>query len=150
LLSLAGDVLLIPRTRGMFLAGLVSFLCGHVAFCAAFLRHGIDQRASAWAALPLLGLAALIGRWLLPKVDKRMLVPVLAYVGVITTMVALAIGVVVHGGTPWIAVGALAFYGSDLSVARDQFVAPGFVNRVWGLPLYYAAQVVLACTAAAP
>jgi hypothetical protein len=69
---------------------------------------------------------------------------------VITAMVALAFGAVVRGGTPWIAIGAVGFYASDLSVARDQFVKPGFVNRVWGLPLYYVAQVVLACTAAAP
>jgi uncharacterized membrane protein YhhN len=76
--------------------------------------------------------------------------PVLAYMAVITAMVALAFGAVVRGGTPWIAIGAVGFYASDLSVARDQFVKPGFVNRVWGLPLYYVAQVVLACTAAAP
>jgi uncharacterized membrane protein YhhN len=35
-----------------------------------------------------------------------------------------------------------------LSVARDRFVVPGFVNRAWGLPLYYAAQLVLAATVA--
>ena len=28
--------------------------------------------------------------------------------------------------------------------ARDRFVAEEFANRVWGLPLYYAAQVALA------
>ena len=47
---------------------------------------------------------------------------------------------------PWIAGGALAFYLSDLSVARDRFVRPAFVNRAWGLPLYYGAQFVLAAT----
>jgi uncharacterized membrane protein YhhN len=43
-----------------------------------------------------------------------------------------------------ILIGALAFFLSDLSVARNRFVAPGFVNRLWGLPLYYAAQLLLA------
>jgi hypothetical protein len=42
--------------------------------------------------------------------------------------------------------GAVMFYASDLSVARDRFVKRGFLNRVWGLPLYYAAQLVLAST----
>jgi uncharacterized membrane protein YhhN len=149
-LSMLGDVLLIPRTDFTFLAGLASFLFGHVAFCAAFVRHGVEPRAAACAAIPLVVAAALIGRWLLPKVDAKMRPPVLAYMGVITAMVALAIGAVVRGGTPWIAIGAVGFYASDLSVARDQFVKPGFVNRAWGLPLYYTAQVVLACTSAAP
>jgi hypothetical protein len=31
-------------------------------------------------------------------------------------------------------------------VARDRFVRHQFLNRAWGLPLYYAAQVLLALT----
>jgi len=41
-------------------------------------------------------------------------------------------------------VGAVLFFLSDLLVARDRFVAPGFGNRLLGLPLYYAAQLLLA------
>ena len=70
--------------------------------------------------------------------------PVLAYMVVISTMVALAVGTVVAHGNAWIVVGAVGFYLSDLSVARDRFVARGWVNRVWGLPLYFGAQLVLA------
>jgi hypothetical protein len=43
-------------------------------------------------------------------------------------------------------VGALLFFVSDLAVARDRFVSPGFANAAWGLPLYYAATLVLAAT----
>jgi uncharacterized membrane protein YhhN len=43
-------------------------------------------------------------------------------------------------------VGALLFYVSDLAVARNRFVAPGFANRAWGLPAYYAGQMLLAST----
>jgi hypothetical protein len=28
--------------------------------------------------------------------------------------------------------------------ASDRFVAPGFVNRLWGLPLYHVAQLIIA------
>ena len=45
-----------------------------------------------------------------------------------------------------VALGALLFFASDLSVARDVFVHRTFVNRLWGLPLYYAAQLCLAAT----
>jgi len=33
-------------------------------------------------------------------------------------------------------------------VARDRFVRHQFSNRAWGLPLYYAAQLLLATTPA--
>jgi len=29
-------------------------------------------------------------------------------------------------------------------VARDRFVAQGFINRAWGLPMYYGGQLLLA------
>jgi uncharacterized membrane protein YhhN len=48
---------------------------------------------------------------------------------------------------PWsAALGSLLFYVSDLAVARHRFVRPDFVNRVVGLPLYYAGQFLLALT----
>jgi hypothetical protein len=47
-----------------------------------------------------------------------------------------------------VAVGALAFTASDVSVARDRFVKHEFVNRAWGLPLYFGAQLLIAVTPA--
>ena len=64
----------------------------------------------------------------------------------ITVMIVLAAGAAAKVRNPTIFLGAAMFYVSDLSVARDKFVAPGLVNRLWGLPLYYAAQFVLAWT----
>ena len=63
-----------------------------------------------------------------------------------------SIMVLVAGGPPaarcvWqaaVMTAAVAFYVSDVSVARDRFVAPGFGNRIWGLPLYYGAQLLFA------
>jgi hypothetical protein len=48
-----------------------------------------------------------------------------------------------------VAMGALAFTASDVSVARDRFVREDFFNRAWGLPLYYCAQLLLALSPAA-
>lgn len=42
------------------------------------------------------------------------------------------------------AAGAVAFYVSDVFVARDRFMKGGFVNRLVGLPLYYAGQFLIA------
>ncbi len=148
--SFFGDVLLIPRTRPTFLLGLISFLLGHVAYVVAFARRGVSVPASGLAIVGLVFVGALVLRWLLPSVDARMKPPVMAYVVVISAMVAAAVGTVVELGNPWILVGAVAFYLSDLSVARDRFVAPGFVNKTWGWPLYFGAQLVLAYCSGQP
>ena len=71
--------------------------------------------------------------------------PLLAYVVTISLMVVVAAGAMGAGGV-LIPLGALLFYVSDLAVARDRFVAPGFANRLWGLPLYYTATLILAAT----
>jgi uncharacterized membrane protein YhhN len=146
-LSLVGDVLLIPKERPrVFLAGLVAFLLGHVAYTFAFAVRGLDPAtmAVAMATVLALGLAAL--RWLLPHVGASMRRPVLAYVVVISAMLACAAGTVGRAGMPAIFAGAFAFYLSDLAVARQRFVAKSFWNKAWGLPLYFGAQLVLAWT----
>ena len=37
---------------------------------------------------------------------------------------------------------------SDLAVARNQFVAPGPANGLWGTPLYFVSQLLLAASIA--
>lgn len=143
-----GDVLLIPKGRGFFLAGLVAFLLGHVGFIGAFLVRGVDWIWAGGAAIPAGALAAVVYRWLAPQVPDTLRMPVLAYTSVITAMVILAVGAVGAGATPLIAIGAVSFWLSDISVARDRFAGAGFANRAWGLPAYFAACVVLAATVA--
>jgi uncharacterized membrane protein YhhN len=147
-LCFVGDVLLISKHRKSFLAGLVSFLLGHLAFAAACLVRGVVLPASVFSGFVLVQLAVLVWLWLGPHVESAMRVPVLAYIAVITLMVALALGSVAHAASPALVIGAIFFFLSDLSVARDRFVAPGFVNRAWGLPLYYAAVLLLAASTA--
>lgn len=146
-LSALGDVLLIPRDKRAFLAGLVSFLCGHLMYAGAFLARGVAWSVAGIAAVPMAVLAVVVGKWLLPSVEPKMKVPVLAYMGVISVMVSLAVGS--HFSTENVLAlgGAVAFYCSDLSVARDRFVKTEFMNRAWGLPLYYGAQLLFAWAA---
>ena len=145
-LCVGGDVLLIPKSDRAFLAGLASFLLGHVAYAVAFAIRGVELVWTLSTLLVLGGVAALVGRWLLPHVRASMKKPVLAYMTVITAMVALSVGTVAHGGNALVFVGAFAFYLSDLCVARERFVRPGLVNKALGLPLYFGAQLVLAST----
>jgi len=147
-LAWIGDVLLIPDHSGAFLGGLSAFLLGHLAFSAAFL---LRDNSPGWTAvaLALFGtIAVAVDRWLLPHVAASLRVPVRLYIAVITMIVALAAGSLAAGETLLGFAGAVTFYLSDLSVARDRFVQPGFLNKLWGLPLYYAAQLLLAASVA--
>ncbi|MFP4502763.1 MAG: lysoplasmalogenase [Candidatus Hydrogenedentota bacterium] len=149
-LSWFGDLFLIFRAKPLFLAGLVSFFGGHVAYIAAFALYGLDTGVAVGTLIVLAALASHVILWLHPHLTE-MRVPVYAYMVVISIMVAFSVGAWIYGRgavpqeIPWqFPLGAGLFYVSDLFVARDRFVAPGPVNRYLGLPLYYAGQVILA------
>ncbi len=146
LLSWIGDVALIGRDRRAFLAGLVAFLLGHVGFGLAFWIRGVDISWALTALLVFVGVASVVGRWLLPHVSGALYRPVVAYIVVITSMVALALGT--HGAlsAPIVVFAACCFFASDLAVARHRFVQQSFTNKLWGLPLYYGAQLMFAAT----
>jgi len=140
-----GDILLIPKdAKGAFLAGLVSFLLGHVGFIVAFVVRGVALNWAAVTAILLILPAVGVLRWLWPHVSTGMKKPVLAYIITISVMVFMAAGT--HGTlSNWrIPLGATCFFLSDLSVARNRFIAPDWRTRAWGLPLYYGAQLLLA------
>lgn len=148
-LCLLGDVLLIPQDRpAVFRGGVFAFLLGHVLYAAAFLTQPLDAFGLAAGAVLLAVVVAGVLRWLGAALPTDMVWPVRVYMVVIGVMSALACAVTAAGG-PWaVAVGALAFTASDVAVARDRFVRHEFLNRAWGLPLYYAAQLLLATTPA--
>ena len=144
-----GDVFLIPRSAPrIFQAGILSFLLGHAVYARAFALRGLDPGLFMPVAVVALvaGLWAL--RWLRPHVPPEMRIPVYSYMAVISLMVICAAGAAGSAGGPRILLGALMFYASDLSVARDRFVVFRFSNRAWGLPLYFGAQLLLASTVA--
>jgi uncharacterized membrane protein YhhN len=144
-----GDILLIAKGRRLFLAGMGAFALGHLAYACAF--------AIIWAGFG--GLAVIAGvaialamgaalRWLWPHLGAFR-APVAGYCLIIGVMTAMSFTTASPaGGAPyWLAAsGAIGFAASDIAVARDQFVKPAFINRLWGLPLYYAAQMMLAAS----
>lgn len=143
-LSWLGDALLLSRRPQMFLSGLLAFLCAHLAFSAAFAATGFERRVAVFAFLALALCGVLIMRWLWRHLTPTFRLAVTGYVLAIVVMCSLAVSASAATGTWIYAVGASAFAASDLSVARDRFVASGLVNRIWGLPLYYVAQLLLA------
>jgi len=148
-LSWLGDVLLIPRgAPTVFQAGVLSFLLAHVAYASAFAVRGVEPLACGVAAATFSVAGYFAFRWLRPHVPADMKVAVRAYMLVITVMVVAASATVVAEGNTAIFAGAFLFYLSDLSVARDRFIAESFVNRLSGLPFSYRGQLILASTVA--
>ena len=148
ILGLVGDVCLaIPGNR-TFMAGLIAFLLGHVLYIIAF-AYLVNPSEWVSLAIPIviiIGVAIFL--WLRPHVGP-MMIPVAAYTIVISIMLVGAWAVlqsplVTKTGARMVAAGALCFYISDVFVARDRFVSNEFLNRLLGLPLYYAGQFLLA------
>lgn len=144
-----GDLLLVSTNKqSLFLAGLASFLLGHLVYIGAFAVRGISIPVLVLAAVVLSVVAWRVLAWLSPFLDQRMRKPVWLYIITITAMMAMAVSTFsAHGGLILL-VGAGLFVVSDLTVARNRFVAPGSVNRAWGLPMYFSAQLLLAASVA--
>jgi uncharacterized membrane protein YhhN len=147
-LGMAGDIALLGKSNAAFLAGLSVFLLGHIAYIVAFAQLAPPNTwASAFALVPI-AVAGIALRLLWPKLGT-MRVPVIAYVLTIVTMMIAAfaaakVEVVPERNRSLLLVGAALFFASDLAVARDKFVGASFVNRAWGLPTYYAGQLLIA------
>ena len=149
---LGGDVFLALPQERMFLFGLVSFLLGHVCYVLCFF-YVADLNPWTWGGSAIgLTISGLVFFYLRPHLGS-MLVPVIAYIIIITAMVIGAFTVLgdtaLHSmGRFMVIFGAASFYISDLFVARDRFLKTEFANRLLGLPLYYAGQFLLAFSVA--
>jgi uncharacterized membrane protein YhhN len=143
-LSWIGDVCLLSERSTLFLSGLASFLLAHVAFSVAFAAGPLSLAAGAAALASMVVVGVLTLAWLWPRLGTPYKAAIGAYVTAIVAMCSLAVAHSAATGSWLVGVGALAFAASDISVARDRFVSPGFSNKAWGLPLYYSAQLLLA------
>lgn len=149
ILCLAGDAFLIAKAQTAFLAGMGAFALGHLAYIGAFAAIGAPLSLTTGVLSLAIGAPVLlILRWLWPHLGAFRY-PVAIYCLIISVMAVMSFTTQNPDGDEpyWLAViGAIGFAISDISVARDQFVRQEFFNRLWGLPLYYAAQLLLAAS----
>jgi len=143
-----GDLLLMPDNERCFLGGLVAFLCGHLLYGVAFLQLPHSLSGLVASLLPALIVLVFTARWLLPCVPQDMKIPVGVYTLVITGMLLCAGLTAQQPAAILIISGAWGFAISDLAVARQQFVQPSPRNGLWGTPLYFLAQMLLASSVA--
>lgn len=144
ILSWVGDALLLSLRSSFLLAGIAAFFFAHIAFGAAFASQNLD---TVWlfTSLAILTAAALAFiRWLWKYLTSFYKIAVPVYLAAITVMTSLAISASGASMSPLLGVGAIAFAVSDVSVALNRFVERKIVNKIWGLPLYYLAQILFA------
>jgi uncharacterized membrane protein YhhN len=147
--SLAGDVALLWPVQG-FLAGLVSFLLGHVSYLVALTRRvRIAARPIAFVAWAVVAAGVLAGLW--HGVPTALRVPVLVYVCALAAMAAQASCVwLVARGTAsercWrsVAIGGALFVLSDAILATDKFVGGIPMPTLFNLSIYWLAQWLIA------
>lgn len=144
ILSWVGDVLLLSRREAFLLAGIAAFLLAHIAFAAAFAASGINLTAFAAALVSAAVFAGIILKWLWKHLGDVYRIAVSAYLAAVVIMVSLAAAASFQSLGAEVAIAAVAFAASDVSVARDRFVERSVLNKTWGLPLYYFAQVLFA------
>lgn len=139
--GLAGDVFLLVPDR-YFVAGLASFLVGHLAYVVGFLVQPIEVVGLVAGAVIVAAGLAVIGRRIVAGVSEeepKLLPPVVAYIGVISAMVVVATGSLI----PVAIVGALLFFASDALIAWSKFVDPHEWMRLGIITTYHLGQLGL-------
>jgi len=142
LLSLAGDVLLMVP-QDLFVFGLAAFLLGHIAYVMGMHVDGVDGTRFLIGIVVVMAVLAVLGTMILRGVragpEPKLAGPVVAYMVVISAMVASAIGV----GSFAAIVGASLFYVSDAFIAWNRFVRETRQARLTIMVTYHLAQAGL-------
>lgn len=134
--SLAGDVLLMLHSDGLFVFGLGAFLVAHICFINTYYNRvkGRKIPLAQWA-LSLLPFVLFVGGFLsvlvpslqAKELTKPLVVPVTAYACILGLMGYSALmrrGGVSPQGFAWVITGAVFFIVSDSFIALNHFIAP--------------------------
>lgn len=145
LLGWAGDVLLLSKKDSFLLAGLLSFLAGHVVYLVLFFSFYLPTFSfTTICAVVLYGIYGwILYKRIVPHVPHIFQIPVIVYLFVILSM-SCAAGLLyqnVHF-LSWLLIwsGSLLFVASDTLVAIEKFMNPD-IHGV--MELYVPAQVLL-------
>jgi len=141
--SLAGDVALVVPAERWFVVGLASFLVAHLAYVAAFWLEGVALGALLAGVVVVAVAVLVLGRRIVMAVSRGpesdLVGPVAVYIGVISLMVASAVGT--RQGL--VVAGAALFYTSDALIAWTRFIRDFRHGRLAVMVTYHVAQILL-------
>lgn len=139
--SLVGDICLMLPTD-LFLAGLGAFFLAHILYVVGLLSLGISLGGFVFGCALMAVLAVLVGRRIVQgaaRTDRALVVPVTAYMGIISIMVASAIGT----GRFFGILGALLFGVSDSVLGWTRFISEFPRSRLVVMITYHLGQAGL-------
>lgn len=140
LFCMAGDILLDLDRSGNFKAALAVFLTGHVFYIIVFQRERkIQKKLFPW--LIAIILYTLTTGFILRGIDRAFLIPVMAYLVVISIMTLSAFMMKKHSW--FLALGALIFMFSDTIIAVNKFLYSIPNSTVFNIGLYFTAQILI-------
>jgi len=142
-LCLVGDVALLLPGEDWFVVGLGAFLVAHLVYVVSFWWRGIGVQGLL-VGLVMVGVAvAVLGRRIVSAVargpQRALTAPVVGYIGVISAMVATAVGT----GEAAAVAGAILFYCSDALIAWTRFIRDLPHGRLAVMITYHLAQILL-------
>jgi uncharacterized membrane protein YhhN len=141
--SLAGDVLLLLPDEPWFVFGLGAFFVAHVAYIVGFWIAGVQVEALLVGLVVVVIAIVVLGRRIVAAVadgdDAALVAPVAAYIGIISLMVASAIGT----RDALAIAGAVLFYVSDATIAWTRFIRDHPWGRMSIIVTYHVAQFAL-------
>lgn len=134
-----GDVLLTQTFPNSFIYGLGSFLVGHIIYLIAFLQFANRQffTTKAVMSVAVIATALTLALTILPATNE-LLIPVAAYICIITCMVIVAF--FAWNKSMLHIVGALMFMVSDATLAWNMFLEPLPFAAFIVMITYYIAQ----------
>ncbi len=141
--SLIGDVFLMLPGERWFVYGLGSFLSGHIAYVVGLWIGGVTLAAFAAGVFIVAVAVVVIGLRIIRAVREsdapELALPVTMYIGVISVMLASAIGT-----ESIVAIaGATLFYVSDALIAWNRFIQEYPWGRVAIMTTYHLGQIAL-------
>lgn len=137
LFSAAGDVTLELEAGEYFIVGLGLFLITQILYIVTFSRDFKMQKSRIPIIVALIAYAVFMALILAPSL-KEMMLPVYAYLVVMTTMGIFA--ALRASKNRLVLYGALFFIGSDSILAIDKFLVPVLAPDYFIMTTYYLAQ----------
>ncbi|WP_243356415.1 lysoplasmalogenase [Bacillus litorisediminis] len=127
-----------------FVAGLGAFLVGHLFYLTGFLKMSLINKMHLAAILPIALYSFFIGRQLIASLltegNEPLVIPVVAYILVISLMALSAI----LTGNIWATIGSILFVISDSILSWNMFVSGIAYSDVFIMTTYYSAQFLIA------
>lgn len=140
--SWLGDLCLVWSGTGKrFKVGIFSFLLAHVAYGTAFLFAEIAIGLAALLLVSFCTIGVLVYMRLSSNIEGALKLPVQIYILALCAMTAFAWSVEAPYSATAFGLCATAFLVSDISVALQRFGTDSHTHRIWGIPLYFGAQM---------